>query len=143
MTLSKLAQPARLLALLLPLAAAVSACVPEGASVITGTIRPPVAPESVRLYSIPPTEPYEPVGQVSAVSSRGLSAQDKLYSVMDELKEQAAKLGANGIIIGQTAVVAGGPGLGTLIPYSGALGIGTSNQQSISGMAIHVHKPTE
>ena len=78
-----------------------------GAAPFTGTARSAVLPDAVKLYTTPP-EKFESVGIVPAFeeSRTGQPATD---SAVKELKKQAAKFGANGIILGSSGNTAGQP----------------------------------
>jgi hypothetical protein len=68
--------------------------------VLIGTQRPAISPDQVRVYLHPPAW-YEEVAIVDA-SSRGSAAftdQQKMNKVIERLKEEAASLGANGILL--------------------------------------------
>lgn len=68
--------------------------------VLVGSQRPPVPVESVRVYLDPP-QAYENIAILSS-SSQGafaFTSQQKTNKVMERLKEEAASLGANGILI--------------------------------------------
>jgi hypothetical protein len=75
-----------------------SAC--TSSHVITGTIREPVEPSMVRIYSHPPDR-YEEIALLTATSrgSWAFTGQQKMNEVIDDLKKEAAKLGANGIVL--------------------------------------------
>lgn len=75
----------------------VSACA-TGSAVVTGTKRPAIAPSAVQLYSKPPAE-YDVVGIVEASSDAGLTEQGSMDYAVEELKKQAAAIGANGLLI--------------------------------------------
>lgn len=68
---------------------------------VVGNERAPTSPEEVVLYTSPPNAPYENVALISTGSafSWSLSEQSKLNVVIRRLKEDAAKLGANGLIV--------------------------------------------
>ena len=85
--------------LLLPALAvlAIAACA-SGSAIITGNTRAPVAPEQVTIYLDPPPA-FEVIGLVNAKSNGGWTEQGKLDYAIDELKKQAAKLGANGVLL--------------------------------------------
>jgi len=91
---------------------ALAACA-SGSAIVTGTKRPPIAVELVKLYLEPPSE-FEAVGLVSASSDAGMSEQASVDYATAELKKQAAKLGANGVLLisigDMTSTVAGGIG---------------------------------
>ena len=68
--------------------------------VIVGNPRPPISPELVRVYFTPPPH-FE---EIALISSDSLGAfritnQGKIDAALKRLKEEAASLGANGIII--------------------------------------------
>jgi len=70
-----------------------SACA-TGSAIVTGTKRPPTNPEKVQVLLEMPVS-AEVIGIVKARSLGGLTDQDKQDYALQELKEQAAKLGAN------------------------------------------------
>ena len=76
---------------------AVAACA-SGSVVVTGTKRPAIAPSLVQLYSKPPAD-YEVVGIVKASSEMGFTEQGSTDYAVEELKKQAAAIGANGLLI--------------------------------------------
>jgi hypothetical protein len=109
-----------------------------GSAVITGQQRPPIPIEDVRLFSSPPSEPYEEIGLITANSfwSWGWNEQAEMDTATRELKAKAAKIGANGVILrnlgwrptSNTGVVLGG-GI-----YSGS----TDTMRTIDGVAIYL-----
>src|SRR5688500_2039463 len=84
--------------LLLPLAVLGIAACASGSAIVTGNTRAPVAPEQVKIYLEPPAE-FEVIGLVNASSDAGWTEQGSLDYAIKELKKQAAKLGANGVLI--------------------------------------------
>ena len=70
----------------------------SGSAIVTGTVRPPIRPEQVSIYLEPPAE-FEVVGLVNASSDAGWTEQGSMDYAIGELKEQAAKLGANGVLL--------------------------------------------
>jgi len=82
-----------------PLAAAlvVAACA-SGSAIVIGTKRPPIALEQVKLYLEPPAS-FEVIGLVTASSDAGWSEQGSVDYAVEELKKQAAALGANGLLL--------------------------------------------
>jgi len=96
----------------------------------------------VRLYSSPPTVPYEEVAIIAANSywSWAWNEQAKMDTATRELRTKAAKLGANGVILknlGSEAVSAGGLGMGLGGGlYGGAASI--NNIRTLDGVAIYV-----
>jgi len=72
-----------------------------GSSIVTGDVRPAIDINEVKLYLEPPQE-YETIGIIEASSEVGISGQAAQDRVMDELKTQAAKIGANGVLLSET-----------------------------------------
>jgi hypothetical protein len=108
----------------------------SGSSIVTGNKRTPVDPDHVKLYTEYP-EKYEVIGIVNASSDAGWSEQDSLDYAVQELKNQAALLGANGVVIESTGQntypVYGGYGSGALVAIP-------VTEKTISGKAIYVKK---
>lgn len=69
----------------------------SGSAVVTGTKRPPIAVSDVQLFVKPPAQ-YEVIGVVRASSESGLTQQGSTDYAVEELKKQAAALGANGLL---------------------------------------------
>jgi hypothetical protein len=67
-----------------------------GTRVVTGDQHQPVPVEAVKLYQAPPAQ-YEIIGMVNA-SARG-SRQHRMDVATRKLKQEAAMMGANGIIL--------------------------------------------
>jgi hypothetical protein len=86
--------------------------------VLVGRPRPAISPDQVQLYLQPPESPYEQIASLTASSSRSLafSAPDKIEKVVERLKKEAAKLGANGLLlhgVGDQAGASVGAGIST------------------------------
>ena len=79
---------------------AIAACA-SGSSIVTGTMRTPLAQDQVELYLESPSE-FELIGLVSASSDAGMTEQTSVNFAIEELKKQAGKLGANGVLIVST-----------------------------------------
>ena len=73
----------------------------SGSSITTGTARAPIDFNQVRLYVDAP-EKYETIGIVKASSGAGWTEQGSQDYAIEELKKQAAKLGANGVLLTTT-----------------------------------------
>jgi hypothetical protein len=84
----------------LMLQGAVAGCAPSS-HVLVGTARPAIAPDQVKIYSRPPDAPYEEVATLDASSKSlfGAGGQKSVDTVIERLKAEAAKLGANGVIV--------------------------------------------
>jgi len=112
--------------------------------VLVGTARTPISPEQVKIYLQPPPR-YEEIATIDA-SSRGtpvFTDQRKMDRAIGRLKQEAAKLGANGILLeGTSDQQTGGIGLGTgSASGNSAFGIGTSFGiviKTATGIAIYV-----
>lgn len=94
----------------------------SGSVVVTGTKRPPISPTEVQLYTRAPVG-YEVIGLVKASSEMGLTEQGSINYAIEELKKQAAAVGANGVLL--AAVGERGTSHGDAV-------------QTVSGEAIYV-----
>jgi hypothetical protein len=65
---------------------------------VTGTLRPPVAQDEVKVYATLPANP-KTIGTVSVTSFKSMPWQDAYVVALKELKIEAGKLGANGLVI--------------------------------------------
>jgi hypothetical protein len=116
--------------------------------VLVGPTRPPISADQVRIYLQPPESKYEQIANLSA-SSRGsfaFSAADKIEKVIERLKIEAAKLGANGILlhgVGSDSAGSVGAGIGAQSssghsPYIDVGVSGFTQPKSGDGVAIYV-----
>jgi hypothetical protein len=96
---------------------------------------PRIAPEAVKLYAAPPAH-YEIVAIIQAHSNSGWSDQGKLDTALEELRSQAAKIGANGLLIeGQGDTTTGA----VAVPIgNGMYAAAPNRQQALSAQAIYV-----
>ena len=116
--------------------------------VMIGTARPPISPESVRVYLQPP-EKYEEIATIDASSqgSFAVTGQQNMDKAIARMKEEAAKLGANGVLLqgvqdqqsGSIGTGVGsssyGPGTSTGVGVGGSFGI---YNKATHGIAIFV-----
>jgi hypothetical protein len=116
--------------------------------VMIGTAHPPISPESVRIYLQPP-EKYEQIATLDASSqgSFAITSQQNMDKAIARLKEEAAKLGANGVLLegvqdqqsGSIGTGGGsssyGPGSSTGVGVGGSFGI---YNKAARGIAIFV-----
>lgn len=120
--------------------------------ILTGTPRPPIDPSQVRVYYGSPGVPYEEIALLETSSGAfTYGEQNKTDSVMRKLREEAASLGANGILFQGTADGHGGGGVsvgagtgrfGGRSYTSGGVGVNISPRQKHGrGVAIHVPNP--
>lgn len=120
--------------------------------VLTGTPRPPIDPAQVRVYhSLPPGD-YEEIAILETSSGAfTYGEQNKIDAVLRKLREEAASLGANGVLFQGAADGYGGSGVsvgagGGRIGGSGYGGVGVGvnvspRQKHAGGIAIHVPNP--
>ncbi|MFC4819208.1 hypothetical protein [Dokdonella ginsengisoli] len=109
----------------------------SGSAIVTGEKRAPIPADQVKIYATPP-QGAEIVGVVQASSGSGIGEQARMDYVVAELKAQAGKIGANGIVLtgagaqtGAAVVVPTGAG--------GFMGL-PSNKQAAQGQAIFVRE---
>lgn len=119
--------------------------------VMIGKARAPIAVQQVQIYTRPPSH-FEEIAQLSTSSqgSFAFTAQGKSDAVINRLKAEAAKLGANGVIlqgIGDQPSGSVGTGGGST-SYSGGgavgggIGINLETTRKVGGgMAIFVDAP--
>lgn len=105
-------------------------CVATGSHIITGTVRPAISPEAVKIYADAPAN-FEKIGFITAVCADGnlQRGSDKRVS---ELKRQAGLLGANGVLLGADTKNPPVP-IGT--PYGV---VNADNGSTLNGIAIFV-----
>lgn len=113
--------------------------------VLVGEPRPAITPDKVRVFLSPPSADFEEIALLEA-SSRGawaVSDQGKTAAAIKRLKEEAAKLGANGILLqqtGSTSNVAVGTGRTSFsgnTGYSTGVGVGVVHKTA-SAVAIFI-----
>src|ERR1700722_1987255 len=137
----------RLLKLLTALAIGLAACAPSS-HILVGAARPPISPSDVKLYlQAPPSFQEVAILNASANSMFGTGGQGSVDKVIQRLKEQAAKLGANGILLEgmsdrETGSLGGGSGSSSYSRNS-AVGVGVGGSLGIfkksgQGRAIFV-----
>src|SRR5882672_8815792 len=131
----------RLLALAM-VALSLAACTTPNSVIVTGTARPPIAPADVKIYSHPPPV-FEEVAILNASSSHMFTSggQATVDKVIADLKDQAAKLGANGVILegfsdSQTGSVGTGVGSSS-VSNNSATGVGVGGSLGIYNKTGH------
>jgi len=117
----------------------------SGSHVITGQQLPEIEVDQVTIFEEAPIFDYEVIGTVRAASDNGFTEDSRKEKATQELKEQAAKIGANGVILDEVTQLSFrrlGTGVGISAGSSG--GVGTSIGSSFSfptteakGTAIH------
>jgi hypothetical protein len=126
-----------------------TACVTS--HVLVGTPRPPISPDQVKVYLHPPAK-YEEIAILDSSSRASLTftAQGKTDKVLERMKVEAAKLGANGILL-QSIQDAQSGSIGTGFGSASAsgntatgVGVGSSiglTNKAANGLAIFVTQP--
>lgn len=120
--------------------------------ILTGTPRAPIDPAQVRVYYGAPGVPFEEIALLETSSGAfTYGEQNKADAVMRRLREEAASLGANGILFQGTAEGHGGGGVsvgagtgrvGGRSFSSGGIGVNISpSQKHGRGVAIYLPNP--
>lgn len=123
-------------------ALALSGC--TSSHILVGQQRPAISPSEVRLYLEPPAV-YENVAVLKSNNnaSFAITSQQKTNKVVERLRDEAAALGANGILLqGVKDQYSGSVGFGNAFASGGHIwGSGFSAATFVkvgSGIAIHV-----
>lgn len=134
-----------LLIALLPLAGMAGCAVTHQTSMLVGTPRAATRPEQVRLYTNPPRK-YEEIAVISADAAHDfMQKQALLDTAVMNAKREAAKVGANGILldgagdfeVGSSGVmIMQAPRRGGMAFATGSSNVRTGKQ--IAGKAIFV-----
>jgi len=110
-----------------------SAC--ASSHMLTGTPRAPIDPALVQIYHVAPSEPYEEIAQLTTHSGAlTYGEQNKLNSVLNKLRREAAKLGANGVLFVGSHDEAGG----SAVSIGGGLGRGGGRSFSSGGVGVNI-----
>ena len=120
-------------ALIVLTAFALSGCA-TGSHIITGTARPAISSREVKLYGAPPDR-YEVVGTVNAFYGIGVG-QGATDACVSELRKQAAKIGANGILLGSFSTQSGGSNY--IYTPSGPISTSDGEGTSLTATAIYL-----
>ena len=132
------------------IATVLAACT-SSSHVLVGNARPPIAPEQVKVYFEPPPR-YEQIATLDASSgSFSFSDQTKTDDAIAKLKAEAAKVGANGILLqgvekhqtGSIGLGVGGASYGGSSASGGSVGgSGGLYNKNAKGLAIYVPPET-
>jgi hypothetical protein len=120
-----------------------SCAITNETSLIVGKQRPAIAPEQVMLYIEPPKK-YEIIAIITADAAHDFMSKQALQDIaIQNLKIEAAKIGANGILLDNVGSFnVGGSGVVTVPAHGGpGIGVGTFNNRTgkqASGKAIYV-----
>jgi len=105
-----------------------------GSTIIIGQTRPAIDPSMVRIFLDPPSE-FETIGLVEASSDVEFSRQAAQDRVINELRNRAARIGANGVLLVGTGTQAGDT---TGFVSGGVLFTTTGTRMTGQGRAIFV-----
>ena len=110
-----------------------------GSHIIIGNARTPTRPADVKIYSTPPAK-YDEIALVEG-SSEGTFAttnQQKTNQALEYIKEEAAKVGANGVLLSGWGELASGSGA-VITPTNSTMGVLiVESHVSLRGKAIYV-----
>ncbi len=129
---------------LLPVLAIVAMALLAGCTssshIMIGSTRAPVDPSTVQLYVEPPAT-FETIAIIDVETGAGWNKQGSTDIVVERMREEAAALGANGIILGSTTDDAARPSLIPVISSGDGVSILTGHDgpnARIAGQAIYV-----
>jgi hypothetical protein len=117
-----------------------------------GKARAPISPDAVQVYTRPPATHYEEIAQLdtSSQGSFSFTAQGKTDAVIARLKAEAAKLGANGVLLqgigdqpsGSIGTGGGSESFSNGGSFGGGVGISIGTTRKVGGgVAIYVDAP--
>lgn len=109
----------------------------DGSVLVTGAKRAPMSPSVVTVYLQPPSEPFDVIGLVKAQSDAGMTQQGSVDYATQELKRQAASVGANGVIL-SNAQTKSSSSYGML--SGGSFFMYSIETEALAGQAIYVKK---
>lgn len=117
------------------LALALVACA-STSHVMISDPRPPIAVEQVRVYAQPPASRYVEIALLDATTGDfTYGAQNRENALMTRLRTEAARLGANGVLIQDRGQVPSNGGVG--------IGIGGGGRHVGGGVSVGVGAPKE
>jgi hypothetical protein len=119
---------------------AVAGCA-GGSHILTGKARPPTSPEAVKVYSAPPAS-FEEIAIIDASSkdSWAVTDQGRADVVLQRMKEAAAAVGANGLLLtGYGDGIGGSVGTATRVSPGTSIGYSAPASRKFGqGRAIYV-----
>jgi hypothetical protein len=101
--------------------------------IISGTVRSPTDPALVKLYTSPPPNSEEIA--ILTVESSGWTIQGEKDIAVAKLKEEAASLGANGVLLTGMGTESSGV-VGNVNPQTGTVWAGQSTYTTMRASAI-------
>jgi hypothetical protein len=113
---------------------ALSSCA-TSSHIVTGKVRPAIRPDQVQVYSSAPPDGEEIA--ILTVESSGWTTQGEKDMAIAKLKQEAASLGANGILITGMGTESSGV-VGNVNPQTGDAVLTQSTYTAIRASAIFV-----
>lgn len=114
-----------------------------GSVVVVGNRHAPIDPSQVKLYLQPPAQPYDQIALLDAQGA-GMGHQRQMDSAVAKLKSEAAKLGANGLLLEGISGAHPTAAFGTAYGSNGSFGTVSAfgvKRAEASAVAIFVHNP--
>jgi hypothetical protein len=111
----------------------------DGSALMIGEARPAVENWSTVTILMEMPDGADQIAVVKASSDAGLTQQQRLDYAVAELKKQAAKVGANTVVLGSRSTeteVVGFPNYGT----QGGTMITSSDSEVVQGIAVYIQK---
>jgi len=111
-----------------------------GSTVVVGNAHPPIDPAQVRLYVDLPVR-YEKLALLSADSRNAFASEQNLSdAAISRIKQEAARVGANGVLIeGMGNYEIGSSGAIVAVSRSTAIGVASVRTgKQVTGVAIFV-----
>ena len=121
--------------ILVAIVAAVLAGCASGSALVIGQVRPAIEDVTTVMILTEMPDGAEQIAIVKASSDSGWSHQESLDYAVYELKKQAAKVGANAVVLtgrGASTQVVGVP------VYGGGTIISSSEKEIVEGIAVYV-----
>jgi len=114
-------------------------------TLLVGKSRPSISPDQVKLYTSPPAQ-YEEIALVSADAAHDFMSKQALLDIsIAKIKEEAAKVGANGVLLDSVGDNYIGSSGMMVVPTANkrapVVGIGATNARTgkaVTGKAIFV-----
>ena len=111
----------------------------DGSALIIGEARPAIEDWSTVAILTELPEGADQIAVVKASSDAGLTQQQSLDYAVAELKKQAAKVGANAVVLGSRSTETGVVGIPNYGSQGGTI-ITSSNSEVVQGIAIYVEQ---
>ena len=108
----------------------------SGSALVIGQARPATEDFTTVAILTEMPEGAEEIAMVKASSASGMNQQKKLDYAVEELKRQAAKVGANAVVLtdrGTTSQVVGVP------VYGGGTVVSSSETEIVEGIAVYIN----